>query len=113
MSIEMDPARAFVRMRHVRFTDVASASDAIRQITEAREWDGDQVEFLDGTWFGHDEVFLTLGSWADAAPYTSDYTGQNVYYQSIQHRAEDYLTVHDYLWRWDTDWFWCSRAFGA
>ena len=20
---------------------------------------------------------------------------------------------HDYLWRWDTDWFWCSRAFGA
>jgi FAD/FMN-containing dehydrogenase len=23
------------------------------------------------------------------------------------------LTIHDYLWRWDTDWFWCSRAFGA
>ena len=27
--------------------------------------------------------------------------------------ASDYLTVRDYLWRWDTDWFWCSRAFGA
>ena len=27
--------------------------------------------------------------------------------------ATDCLTVHDYLWRWDTDWFWCSRAFGA
>ena len=25
----------------------------------------------------------------------------------------DRLTIHDYLWRWDTDWFWCSRAFGA
>ena len=23
------------------------------------------------------------------------------------------MTIHDYLWRWDTDWFWCSRAFGA
>jgi FAD/FMN-containing dehydrogenase len=21
--------------------------------------------------------------------------------------------MYDYLWRWDTDWFWCSRAFGA
>ncbi len=21
--------------------------------------------------------------------------------------------MNDYLWRWDTDWFWCSRAFGA
>ena len=36
-----------------------------------------------------------------------------VYYRSIQQRRVDYLTVRDYLWRWDTDWFWCSRAFGA
>ena len=21
--------------------------------------------------------------------------------------------MQDYLWRWDTDWFWCSRAFGV
>ena len=26
----------------------------------------------------------------------------------------DRLTIHDYLWRWDTDWFWCSgRVRGA
>jgi FAD/FMN-containing dehydrogenase len=46
----------------------------------------------------------------------SDYTGQAVYYRSIQHDdgvKDDRLTIHDYLWRWDTDWFWCSRAFGA
>ena len=36
-----------------------------------------------------------------------------IYYRSIQHRSADRLTIHDYLWRWDTDWFWCSRAFGA
>ena len=23
------------------------------------------------------------------------------------------LTMYDYLWRWDTDWFWCSGAFGV
>ena len=46
----------------------------------------------------------------------SDYTGQEIYYRSIQHadgEKHDRLTIHDYLWRWDTDWFWCSRAFGA
>ena len=63
--------------------------------------------------FTADEAYLTLGSWADAAPYTSDYTGSDIYYRSIQSRDVDYLTVRDYLWRWDTDWFWCSRAFGA
>jgi FAD/FMN-containing dehydrogenase len=41
----------------------------------------------------------------------------DVYYRSIQHDSDrperDRLTIHDYIWRWDTDWFWCSRAFGA
>jgi FAD/FMN-containing dehydrogenase len=37
----------------------------------------------------------------------------DVYYRSIAHRRADYLTTSDYLWRWDTDWFWCSRAFGV
>ena len=37
----------------------------------------------------------------------------DIYYRSIQRRTLDALTIHDYLWRWDTDWFWCSRAFGA
>jgi FAD/FMN-containing dehydrogenase len=23
------------------------------------------------------------------------------------------LRIRDYLWRWDTDWFWCSGAFGV
>ena len=27
--------------------------------------------------------------------------------------GEDWLTVRDYIWRWDTDWFWCSRALGV
>ena len=25
----------------------------------------------------------------------------------------DRLTIHDYLRRWDTDWHWCSEAFGV
>ena len=28
-------------------------------------------------------------------------------------RRADYLTARDYLWRWDTDWFWCSQNLGA
>jgi FAD/FMN-containing dehydrogenase len=34
------------------------------------------------------------------------------YFRSLQHRETDSLTMYDYLWRWDTDWFWCSGAFG-
>jgi len=63
--------------------------------------------------FSPQEHHLSLGEMVDTAPYLSDYTGQGIYYRSIQERETDFLTIHDYLWRWDTDWFWCSRAFGV
>lgn len=34
-------------------------------------------------------------------------------YTWLRQRREDHLTIHDYLWRWDTDWFWCSKNLGA
>jgi FAD/FMN-containing dehydrogenase len=117
LKIELEPVRPFVHLRHVRFADADSCAGAIAGICAAgggrASYDGGPVDFLDGTWFGHDEVYLTLGAWADEAPTTSDYTGRDIYYRSIQQKSEDWLTVRDYLWRWDADWFWCSRAFGA
>jgi FAD/FMN-containing dehydrogenase len=58
-------------------------------------------------------MYLTLGRFVPTAPYASDYTGSQIYYRSIQRRRRDFLTVQDYIWRWDTDWFWCSRALGV
>jgi FAD/FMN-containing dehydrogenase len=111
--IELERVHSHVHLRHIRFTELSAIQQAIGEIVTAREHAGQPVDFLDGVLFSGDESYLTLGSWADGAPWASDYTGQQVYYQSIRHRTEDYLTVRDYLWRWDTDWFWCSRAFGV
>jgi FAD/FMN-containing dehydrogenase len=67
------------------------------------------ADFVDGTVFAPDKMFITLARMVDKAPYTSDYTFENIYYRSIPAKHDDYLTIHDYLWRWDTDWFWCSK----
>ena len=111
--IDLEPVHPFVRLRHVRFANLEALTEAIADIVRTSAYGGEPVDFLDGTVFGADEAYLTLGSWSDTAPYTSDYTGRRIYYRSIRSRETDYLTVRDYLWRWDTDWFWCSRAFGA
>jgi FAD/FMN-containing dehydrogenase len=108
LKIELEPVRPFVKLTHVRFDDAQACFEALEKACR----DGAH-DFVDGTVFGPGELYLTLASFVDEAPYTSDYTGMKIYYRSIQDRTEDYLTVHDYLWRWDTDWFWCSRAFGV
>jgi FAD/FMN-containing dehydrogenase len=113
LRIELEAVTPYVRLRHLRFDDIAECAAAIAQLCAEPQWDGEPVDFLDGTWFGVSECYLTLGSYATSAPRVSDYTGQNIYYRSIQSLREDWLTIHDYIWRWDTDWFWCSRAFGA
>jgi FAD/FMN-containing dehydrogenase len=63
--------------------------------------------------FSLGEMYLTVGAFSDVAPWQSDYTRDRIYYQSIRGPKEDFLTISDYLWRWDTDWFWCSKAFGV
>jgi len=116
LRIQLEPVRPYVHLRHLRFTDAAAAMAALEQICADRTHDGETVDFVDGVVFARNELYLTLGTFTDRAPWTSDYTGTDIYYRSIPRYAGpgpgDYLTTHDYLWRWDTDWFWCSRAFG-
>ncbi len=113
LRIELEPVRSHVALRHVRFADTSALQDAIATITDTAEWDGQRVDGMDGTAFEPGEYVLTLARWTDSAAEPSDYVGQQIYWRSIQQRDTDLLTTYDYLWRWDTDWFWCSRAFGA
>jgi FAD/FMN-containing dehydrogenase len=113
LRIELEPVRSHVVLRHVRFDDLDELRAAVAQIMATRRWDGEDVDYLDGVMFSCAESYLTLGRRSDHDGPASDYTGQQIYYRSIQRRHRDVLTTHDYLWRWDTDWFWCSRAFGA
>ncbi len=103
LRVKTVPVKPFVKLTHVRHTD----ADAYFQ--DLGRWCGEDIDFLDGTVFGKGGYYLTIGRFVDHAPYTSDYTFENIYYRSIRQRDEDYLTTADYIWRWDTDWFWCSR----
>ena len=114
LRIELEPATPYVRLRHVPCGDAAGLAATIAEATGTGSYDGERVDYVDGTVFSRTESYLTLATYADTAEQApSDYTGESIYYRSIQQRRTDVLTMHDYLWRWDTDWFWCSRAFGA
>ncbi|MGQ0626345.1 MAG: FAD-binding oxidoreductase [Sporichthyaceae bacterium] len=113
LEIDLEPVKPFVRLRHLRFEDLGAFFAQMQVLCSERAFEGATVDFLDGVVFGRGEYVLTIGSFLDEAPSLSDYTWLDIYYRSLQTRDTDYLTIRDYLWRWDTDWFWCSRAFGA
>ena len=116
LTIELEQTQPFVHVQHVFYPSAREITEAMQEIVSTGEYQGSRVDFLDGTVFSAAEQYLTIGTMVSEVPAgrgLSDYTGMAVYYRSIQTLKDDYLTIHDYLWRWDTDWFWCSRAFGA
>lgn len=100
------PVKPYVRLTHTRHSDPV---ECLRDLQARCEGDAD---FVDGVVFGADDLVITESRFSDAAPYLSDYSYEHIYYRSLRERAEDYLTLRDFIWRWDADWFWCSRNFG-
>ncbi|TSD57655.1 FAD-binding oxidoreductase [Aeromicrobium piscarium] len=113
LKIRLEKVPPYVRLRHVRTDGSTEAAKIIEEVADSAQYDGDRVDAIDATAFTPDEIYVTLATFTDDPGPVSDYSGQQIYYQSIPQRRYDRLTMYDYLWRWDTDWFWCSRAFGA
>lgn len=105
LTVRLIPAKPYVRLTHTKFTD------PVHYFARVAERAASAVDYLDGTIFSPREMYLTEGEFVEDAPDVSDYTYMNIYYQSIRTKTEDWLTAKDYIWRWDTDWFWCSKHF--
>ena len=107
LRIETMPVQPYVHVRHQRFKDINAFFAALEQAFDA------DADFLDGVAFAADDFVLSTARFAATAPHVSDYTFEHIYYRSLRERDEDFLTAQDYFWRWDTDWFWCSKHLGA
>ena len=101
------PVRRAVRVEHRRHADPRAFFDDL-----AVQCAG-TADFVDGVVFGPGDLVLSVARFVDDAPWLGDYTFENIYYRSLRERELDFLSVRDYLWRWDTDWFWCSKNLHA
>ena len=101
------PVKPFVRLQHTVFEQPAAYFAALAERCASG------ADFVEGVVFGAQQQVLSSACFVDAAPSLSDYGYLDIYYRSLLEKSSDYLPVQDYLWRWDTDWFWCSKNLGA
>jgi FAD/FMN-containing dehydrogenase len=112
LKVQLVRAKPFVKLERETFTNTDAFLVAIRGACLTARHDG-SANYIDGALLPDGKLYLTRGMFIDDAPSVSDYTDQDIYYKSFTTKSLDYLTAEDYIWRWDTDWFWCSRFFGA
>jgi FAD/FMN-containing dehydrogenase len=111
LQMRLYPAKPYVKLTNLRFCNAAAYFTALQQLC-CQQRGAEEIAFIDGVIFSPEEMYIVTGAFVDQAPYISDYTYRHIYYRSIRQRDEDFLTTKDYVWRWDTDWFWCSKVFG-
>jgi FAD/FMN-containing dehydrogenase len=101
------PVRPFVRVERYRH------SDAQGFFADLQARCAGDADFVDAVVFGPDALYINEARFVDDAPTVSDYSYEQIYYRSIPEKPVDHLRTLDYIWRWDTDWFWCSKNLGA
>jgi FAD/FMN-containing dehydrogenase len=106
LKVKLIPAKKFVKLTHKRFTDLSQFLASLETLCSSQTYD-----YIDGVVFNGSEMYIATGEFTNEAPFVSDYTYLRIFYQSIRRCDVDYLTARDYIWRWDTDWFWCSKHF--
>ena len=107
LTARTQPVKRFVAITHRRFDSPFAFFSGLDRACDS------DADFVEGVVFGDDALYLTEGRFVDTVDRTSDYTFEHIYFRSIRERTSDALTVRDFLWRWDTDWFWCSKNVGA
>lgn len=106
LKVKIIPVKKYVHLRYIKCNTVGDLFSGMKKnIAEGN------LDFIDGVIFSASESYIVIGKFTDSAPYESDYTYMKIFYKSIQKKSEDYLSVLNYIWRWDTDWFWCSKNF--
>lgn len=104
--IKLIKAKKFVEITNKKYTNTSEFLKSIESFCSKKEYD-----FIDGTFFSGNEMYITLGRFVDSAPYTSNYKYMKIFYKSLKKNKTDYLTASDFIWRWDPDWFWTSNIF--
>ena len=96
LTFRLIPAAPYVHVVYERHATLAACQAAIRRHAES----GD-VDFMDGMIHGPATYVLSLGRFADTAPYANRYDWTKVYYLSTLRRTEDYLRTPAYFFRYD------------
>lgn len=101
----------YVKLSHHRYKADQDYYQALSNHCHAHQ-NSDPTTFVEGVIFNDQEKIITTAQGVSDSPQLSCYTYRHIYYHSLRKRHTDYLSTHDYIWRWDSDWFWCSKTFG-
>jgi FAD/FMN-containing dehydrogenase len=113
LKVKLIPTKPYVKIQYHRYEDAGKFFQEIERFCKEGKQHSGSLDFIDGVVFNEGEMYISEAKFVDEAAAVSNYKYMGIYYKSLQKKQTDYLTTLDYIWRWDADWFWCSKHFLA
>lgn len=110
ITVRLIAVKPYVKLSFLHFSQAEKFFNTINDLGLANHTAGN-IAFIDGVVFDETHQVIITGEMTDQAPWLSNYQYLKIYYQAVNNEQQDYLTIEDYIWRWDPDWFWCSKVF--
>lgn len=111
IKVKLIEAKKFIKLTHLYYNNTNDYFDDINKYCIENRSKDALVAYIDGVFIRDVDMYITLAEFVDEVPWCSNYKYLNIYYESILDKKTDYLKTEDYIWRWDADWFWCSKHF--
>jgi FAD/FMN-containing dehydrogenase len=96
LKFRLTRAKPYVHVVYETHTTLESYQAAIWKHFTERD-----VDFMDGIIHSPTKWVLSVGRFADEAPYTNRYDWMKIYWQSTGERTEDWLETKNYFYRYD------------
>jgi hypothetical protein len=104
LTFKLIPAKPFVKMTNLICDNIIDYNRYLNEHCSQQTHD-----FVDGIVYDKNHFVLCLGNMVDKAPYTSSYDREHIYYKSVVNKTEDYMTLPQYFFRYDTECHWVTK----
>jgi hypothetical protein len=105
IKFKLMPAKPFVHMTYLKFDNFEEYWACLQERCSVGDYD-----FVDSIIHSREEFVICLGRMTDYTPHLSDYSWMEIFYKSTNLREEDYLTLYDYFFRYDTECHWLTKT---
>lgn len=110
VTVRLVAVKPYIKLSFTHFSQPEEFFNSINTLCLDNRTQG-PIAFVDGVVFDENHHVIISAEMTDQAPTLSNYKFMHIYYQAVKNKKQDYLTIADYIWRWDADWFWCSNVF--
>lgn len=99
--IKLHRAKPYV---HLRTSRLYSTQELVNTLEKASN--NPENDYVESLFYSKEELYLTEVTQSDAAESVTSIYGETVFYKEISRPGKFSLTMKDYLFRYDPEWFW-------